>query len=103
MEDLQKWTQELRDFDNAVYKVGKKINLSSLLKPDNYSSLLDAFIRNPYEFNPIFTYHFPNDEKIQSMRDTLVELTEKSYQFEQQESLLVKLYREKIAEIQSKL
>ncbi|EKD44278.1 MAG: hypothetical protein ACD_71C00188G0002 [uncultured bacterium (gcode 4)] len=102
-EDLQKWTQELRDFDDAVYKVGKKINLSSLLKPDNYSSLLDSFIRNPHGYNPIFVYHFPSNEKIESIRNTLSELTEKSHQFEQQEALLAKLYREKLTEIESKL
>lgn len=93
----------MRDFDDAVYKVGKKINLSSLLKPDNYSSLLDAFIRNPHGYNPVFTYHFPNNEKIESIRNTLSALTEKSHQFEQQEALLARLYREKLTEIESKL
>jgi len=102
-ETTQKWTKELRDFDNEVYKIGKKINLSSLLRPDNYFSLLDTFIRNPYGFNPVFTYHFPSNEKIESIRDTLKKLTEKSYQFESQQSLIALLYREKLMEIESKL
>jgi len=103
IETSQKWSQELRDFDSAVYKIGKKINLSSLLKPDNYFSLLDAFIRNPYRYNPVFSYHFPSNEKIESIRKTLIELTERSYKFEQQEALIARLYREKLTEIESKL
>ena len=99
----QKWTQELRDFDDAVYKIGKKINLSSLLKPDNYFSLLDTFIRNPHGYNPIFTYHFPSSEKIETIRNTLVEVTEKSYRFENHEAPIAVLYREKLTEITSKL
>ncbi|MCA9378535.1 hypothetical protein KC711_06710 [Candidatus Peregrinibacteria bacterium] len=102
-ETHQKWTQELRNFDESVHKIGKKINLSSLLKPDNYFSLLDVFIRNPHGYNPVFSYHFPSDEKIVSIRNILTELTEKSYQFKQKEALIGSLYREKLMEIESKL
>ena len=42
----EKWTKDIIDFDNEVYRTSKKINLSSLLKPDNYFVLLDAFIHD---------------------------------------------------------
>ncbi|MDP2103829.1 MAG: DUF1704 domain-containing protein, partial [Candidatus Gracilibacteria bacterium] len=63
----------------------------------------DEFIRNPHEYNPIFTYHFPSNEKIESIRDMLKKLTEKTYQFKSQQSFIAQLYREKLTEIESKL
>lgn len=80
----KRWSKELINFDDEVYRIGKKINLSSLLKPDNYFSLLDAFIRNPHGFNPVFKYHFPSNERIESIRSTLKTLAEKSISLEQQ-------------------
>lgn len=71
------------DLDREVYRVGKKINLSSLLKPDNYFALLDAFIANPKEYNPVFQYHFPSSEKIDSIRNVLDELMGKSEKLQQ--------------------
>lgn len=78
-----KWTKELRDFDNEVYRIGKKVNLSSLLKPDNYSELLDVFIKNPHGFNPVFQYHFPSKEKIESTKHALRELKKTAHHLEQ--------------------
>lgn len=99
----QKWTKELIDFDNEVYKVGKRANLSSLLKPDNYFELLDRFIRTPYGYNPVFEYHFPSTEKIEFTKDLLKTLTEKSHQLEQSWLRIASLYTERLSEIEAKI
>jgi hypothetical protein len=98
-----KWTKELIDFDNEVYRISKKINLSSLLKPDNYFALLDEFIKNPIDYNPVFQYHFPNNEKIDSIKDSIKNLTKKAYEFKSLGFIIAELYIEKINEIENKL
>ncbi len=98
-----KWTKELIDFDEEVYRTSKKINLSSLLKPDNYFVILDEFIKNPHGYNPIFQYHFPNDDKIESLHESLRNLTRKAYEFKSSGFIIADLYLEKIEEIKNKL
>ena len=66
------------DFDEAVYRISRKINLSSLLKPENYFALLDEFIANPVGFNPVFCYRFPDEKKIEFLKDSLDLLMEKA-------------------------
>ncbi len=98
-----KWTKELIDFDNEVYRVSKKINLSSLLRPDNYFVALDEFIKNPHGYNPVFQYHFPNNERIQSLKDSLQDFTRKAHEFKSSGFIIAELYIEKIQEIENKL
>jgi alpha-L-glutamate ligase-like protein len=102
-ENDTKWTKELIDFDDAVYRISKKVNLSSLLRPDNFFELLDIFIQNPFGYNPVFQYHFPNDSKIQSIRDTLENLMKKAQDLKSAWVIIAELYIEKIEEIENKL
>ncbi len=97
------WTKDIIDFDNEVYRISKKINLSSLLKPDNYFVLLDTFIHDPKWYNPIFHYHFPNAQKIESLKISLWSLREKAHEFKQAWFNIAELYIEKLAEIENKL
>lgn len=103
IENDVKWTKELIDFDDAVYRVSRKINLSSLLKPENYFALLDEFIANPIGFNPVFRYRFPDDKKIEFLKSSLDLLMEKALWFRSIWLDIAELYREKIEEIQNKL
>ncbi|MDD2565787.1 MAG: DUF1704 domain-containing protein [Candidatus Gracilibacteria bacterium] len=98
-----KWIKEILNFDKYVYRVGKKLNLSSLLKPDNYFFLLDRFIQNPIGFNPVFEYHFPSKERIDSIRNTLGELINTANNLKQSGHIIADLYLEKLSENQSKL
>lgn len=91
------------ELDREVYRIGKKVNLSSLLKPDNYFALLDTFIANPKGYNPVFQYHFPSSEKIESIRNTIDELEGKSQKMKQSGLAIADLYTEKLSEIGLKL
>lgn len=74
-----RWTDDLLRFDDEVYRVGKKINLSSLLHPENYFASLDTFIKNPKEYNPIFFYRYPTDTKLTIIESTIMNLLEQAH------------------------
>lgn len=99
----QKWTDELLNFDMEVYKVWRKINISSLLKPDNYFYLLDRFIQNPHWYNPVFEYHFPSNDKIKIIRNSIGELLQKADTLKKSWYIIADLYTEKLYEIESKV
>ncbi|MBP9779222.1 DUF1704 domain-containing protein [Candidatus Gracilibacteria bacterium] len=98
----KKWTDELLSFDEEVYKISKKINLSSLLRPDNYFTILDEYIKKPGNFNPFFEYHFPTNEKIFTIRETLKQLQERAQSEKKRGLLLADLYIEKLYECEIK-
>jgi alpha-L-glutamate ligase-like protein len=99
----ERWTKEIIDFDDEIYRLSKKVNLSSLLKPDNYFALLDQFIQAPVGFNPIFSYHFPDAFRLEHLREDIEKAREKSYRFKQSWFILADLYQEKISEVENKL
>lgn len=99
----EKWTKDLLDYDDNVYRASKKVNLSSILKPDNYFVVLDKFIRNPRGYNPVFEYHFPSDEKVLSLKEDLKHLFEYGYNIKQKGSPIADLYIEKLTEIENKI
>jgi alpha-L-glutamate ligase-like protein len=98
-----KWTKELLEYDDEVYRASKKVNLSSLLKPNNYFVALDEFIRSPWDYNPVFEYHFPSDEKILALKEDLKHLFERGYSMKQKGSSIAELYIEKLTEIENKI
>lgn len=98
-----KWTKEVIDFDDEVYRTSKKVNLSSLLKPDNYFEALGEFILQPDWYNPIFQYHFPSNEKIGVLRSLFQSLTKRAHILKQKWLLIADLYIEKISEVDNKL
>lgn len=100
---VRKWTQELIDFDNEVYRIGKKVNLSPILRPDNYFAALDAFIQDPHGYNPVFSYRFPSQEKLDSIRNALGRLTDTAHAFRQSGMPIADLYIEKLSENGAKL
>ncbi|MFZ2255540.1 MAG: hypothetical protein WAW59_03820 [Patescibacteria group bacterium] len=86
-----------------VYRLSRKVNLSSLLKPDNYFMALDAYIADPHGYNPVFAYRFPDDRKIQSFREAAQPIREKIAQLESENIGLARLYSEKLDEIGEKI
>lgn len=99
----KRWTKELVDFDHEVYRIGKKVNLSPILRPDNYFACLDAFIQDPHGYNPVFAYRFPSQEKLESIKSALGKLTETAYGLKQSGLPIADLYIEKLTENDAKL
>lgn len=65
------WSKEILNFDHMVHRLSKKVNLSSLLKPDNYFEALDEYLDQPRGYNPIFSYHFLSPERALVIRDEI--------------------------------
>lgn len=99
----EKWTKDLLEYDDEVYRASKKVNLSSLLKPSNYFVTLDEFIKSPWWYNPVFEYHFPSTEKILTLKEDLKHLFERGYNLKQKGSPIAELYIEKLTEIENKV
>jgi len=91
------------DFDNEVHRIGKKVNLSPILRPDNYFASLDAFIQDPHGYNPTFSYRFPSQEKLDSIKSALGKLTETAHELKRSGLLIADLYIGKLAENDAKL
>jgi len=71
----------LRSLDRRIHALAKAVNLSRLLKPENYSSELATFLAKDGKYDPIFTYKFPEkealievDEHVEEIRDELIQL-----------------------------
>lgn len=98
-----RWPRAIYELDDMVYRLSRKVNLSSLLKPDNYFMALDAYIADPHGYNPVFAYRFPDDRKIQSLREAAQPIREKIVQLESGNIGLARLYSEKLDEIGEKI
>ncbi|MBP9812343.1 DUF1704 domain-containing protein, partial [Candidatus Gracilibacteria bacterium] len=98
-----KWQNEIIELDREVHMCGKKINLSSFLKPDNYSDELHKYMQAAGEYNPHFIYHFPDVEKFEQIKKEINLLQKKAYTLKQSGLLIAELYVEKLEEIENKL
>lgn len=98
-----RWSDEILDLDKLVYKTSKKINLSSLLRPENYFTALDNFIKNPRNYNPIFQYHFPDQSVLDDIEDEIKWLNDACLWVQKNNSAIASLYFEKLEEMHNKL
>lgn len=98
-----KWTKEILELDEDVYKIWKRVNLSSILKPDNYFEALSEFITHPGWYNPVFRYHFPHRDKILSVQVAIQSAVKKAYILKESGYTIGELYLEKLSEIENKL
>jgi hypothetical protein len=57
-------------------KLDKRVSLTSALKPINFLEQMDKFIEMKGDYNPIFTYDFPDEEKINSFDREILSLKE---------------------------
>ena len=89
---------ELHQIDQRVEKYHKRYLLSSRLRPLNYLQELDHFIEAKGNYDPIFEYRFPKLELWQKWQDELLSFQE-SLEKSQLKSLILKLFRDKTAEI----
>ncbi len=99
----EKWTEEILSFDERVHTLSKRLNLSSFLKPDNYFQELDRFIEYPTGYNPVFEYHFPDDEKTVKLSKEIEQLEQEWEALKKNGHIIADLYIEKIWELRHKL
>ena len=66
--------KELHNIDDEISEIGKKLILSSILKPQNYIDELDNFIMNNGKYNPNFVYNRPDSDFLQNLNYKLTSL-----------------------------
>jgi hypothetical protein len=57
----------LREIDSEIHAIGKKFNLSRMLRPKNVFEELDAFIGFRGAYDPVFSYDFPAAAKLETL------------------------------------
>lgn len=67
-----------RDFlahaDDRISSLAKKLELSRLLRPDNFLAQLDEFLARGGEYNPDFKYGWPSAQELSAVRDELADV-----------------------------
>jgi hypothetical protein len=79
------------------------MNLSSLLRPENYFTALDNFIKNPTNYNPIFQYRFPDQSILEDIEDEIKCLNDACLLIQKNNTAIASLYFEKLEEMSNKL
>jgi len=70
---------KLHILDEKLYKIGRSLNLSRILKPVNYLDQLDNFITRNGHYNPKFIYNWPSDKKLHSVYKQLMRFKERYF------------------------
>lgn len=99
----RQWPRELLALDDAVYRLSRKINLSSLLKPENSFSEFDAYVRAGSGYNPVFHYNFPDRTKTDMLLESTEKLVLQANALTDTGHPIAPLYREKLDEIRDKI
>ncbi len=88
----------LHAIDDEISKIGKKLILSSILKPINYIEEWDKFLQNNWKYNPKFRYNRPEDEVLQATIKSLIVLQDELNK-EKYNTNFTKLFLNKIEEL----
>jgi len=93
----------LRIIDEKVWRLNKKISLSSALKPSNFLEELNRFIELKWKYNPVFEYNFPSESRLSKLEEE-ISLLKKSYfkEWFEFKSKFSKLFLDKIIELEDK-
>lgn len=86
----------LLHIDQTIHMIGKRLILSSILKPTNYLDELDTFITNKWKYNPKFNYKRPKEELINTQKTKLLQLQR---QLQEIKSPIKKIFETKIEEL----
>jgi len=90
-------TSELHIIDQKIEKLNKKLNLSARLRPLNYFSELDKFITFHGNYNPIFAYKRPSEQKLSQIEEEIKKIYK---QLTTLKSPFTKLFIEKLEELE---
>ncbi|HRX63503.1 MAG TPA: DUF1704 domain-containing protein [Candidatus Absconditabacterales bacterium] len=72
IESIEK--NKLHNIDEDISKIGKKLILAKVLKPQNYFEELDKFILNNGKYNPKFEYKRPEKQKLEELTKELLNI-----------------------------
>ena len=94
-----RFSSQIHDIDDKMHTLARKLNLSSILRPQNYSAELHNFLNNPHEYNPTFEYKFPTEEIFADIDTLSADLENEISLLSAKDSTLQKLFSEKLQEL----
>lgn len=98
-----KYSSQIVGIDKKMYNLHKKLNFTALLRPQNYQSELEKFLQNPYQYNPIFEYKYP-DKNQQNELEMLMEDVETEIRaIPSSDGVFQKIFSEKLSEFRDRL
>lgn len=95
--------QDLQILDQNINTLYKRIPLRRVLFPTNYLSELDTFVSKKGDYNPVFTYRYPTDERIADLKEQIERLYTYHNGWTLLKSSFATLLYDKLAELNVKL
>ena len=99
---IEKEREKLKDIDNKIDKINRRLSLSPILRPKNYFNELDNFVFHKWKYNPYFVYNRPNDNRIDTIKNDINKVR-KNLDIDNIKSWIKKLFVEKLEEMELKL
>lgn len=96
-----RFAPEIVSIDEKLHALSKKLNISAMLKPQNYDAELSKFLEYPQQYNPVFEYNFPDEEKISDIKARIAEIENDISKLSQ--TNFAKIFTEKLREMQDRM
>lgn len=88
--------------DKNIQEIHRKLVLSKRLYPTNYLDQLDKFITRKGNYNPTFSYTFPNKSELSAIQTAIKQLRDEYSWNNKLQSNFAQLHYEKISEFENK-
>lgn len=98
----EKYSFQVKNVDAKMHDLSRKLNISAILKPTNYSVELHKFLENPNEYNPSFEYRFPTEEKFAEIDILIEDLKQELSHLTDEDEIFRPIYAEKLQEIEER-
>lgn len=95
--------ESLHLLDQKISFISRELNLSSYLKPSNYLDELDQFVAHKWNYNPIFKYKWPRNDKLSQLEKSLDDMRWKYFWQFRLKSPMSRIFEDKIEELSNKL
>ena len=99
---LETEVDDIMILDKNIQEINRKLILSKRLYPTNYLDQLDKFITRKWNYNPLFSYTFPNRSELSSIQTEIKQLKDEHSWNKQLQSNFAKLHYEKLRELEDK-
>lgn len=90
---------QLHVLDQQVDKLGRRVNMSKILKPVNFLEELDQFVTRNGNYNPYFEYKWPTDKRIETTSTIANRLLKQYFGSSGLQSPFAQLFKKKIEEV----
>lgn len=98
-----KHSPQIIGIDKKMYNLHKKLNFTALLRPQNYQEELEKFLENPYQYNPVFEYKYPNQDSQKDIEILIDDIKNEIDWLPTNYAIFAKLYTDKLNELKDRL